>query len=174
MGSSVPGACLLDWRRQAGLTRRRTPGGKSLSPPVLFDNLDELRAQYEATLSEYRAKRTHVVNALIMLSFFGGLALALLVTHVGPAANRLGQPALAADGRGNGLLRRRHGRVERAQPHEARRSHGRRVRSLPAAPDAESRGKPRPSRPAPRTCRPTASCEAWPRSSARRRAMRKN
>ena len=39
-----------------------------------------MRAQYEATLSEYRDKRTHVVNALIMLSFFGGLALALLVT----------------------------------------------------------------------------------------------
>ena len=56
------------------------PREKALSPPVLFDNLDELRAQYEATLSEYRAKRTHVVNALIMLSFFGGLALALLVT----------------------------------------------------------------------------------------------
>ena len=47
---------------------------------MLFDNLGELRAQYEATLSEYRAKRTQVVNALIMLSFFGGLALALLVT----------------------------------------------------------------------------------------------
>jgi hypothetical protein len=53
---------------------------KALSPPLLFDNLNELRAQYEATLSEYRAKRTHVVNALIMLSFFGGLALALLVS----------------------------------------------------------------------------------------------
>lgn len=50
------------------------------SPFVLFDNLNELQARYEATLSEYRAKRTHVVNALIMLSFFGGLALALLVT----------------------------------------------------------------------------------------------
>jgi hypothetical protein len=53
---------------------------KDLSPPLLFDNLGELRARYEATLSDYRAKRTQVVNALIMLSFFGGLALALLVT----------------------------------------------------------------------------------------------
>ena len=53
---------------------------RPIAPPLLFDNLSELRAQYEATLSEYRAKRTHVVNALIMLSFFGGLALALLVT----------------------------------------------------------------------------------------------
>jgi len=59
---------------------KRFPEEMALSPLVLFDNLNELRAQYEATLSEYRAKRTHVVNALIMLSFFGGLALALLVT----------------------------------------------------------------------------------------------
>jgi hypothetical protein len=48
--------------------------------PELLDNLNELRSQYEARLSEYRAHRTRVVNALIMLSFFGGLALALLVT----------------------------------------------------------------------------------------------
>ena len=59
---------------------KRSQVEKDPPPPLLFDNLSELRAQYEATLSEYRAKRTHVVNALIMLSFFGGLALALLVT----------------------------------------------------------------------------------------------
>ena len=62
------------------MTPSDAAGGKSPVAPLLFDNLGELRAQYEATLSEYRAKRTHVVNALIMLSFFGGLALALLVT----------------------------------------------------------------------------------------------
>jgi len=59
---------------------KRFPNEMPPSPFVLFDNLNELQAEYEATLSEYRAKRTHVVNALIMLSFFGGLALALLVT----------------------------------------------------------------------------------------------
>jgi hypothetical protein len=59
---------------------RLPPRESGLSPPVLFDNVDELRTQYEAALSEYRAQRTYVVNALIMLSFFGGLALALLVT----------------------------------------------------------------------------------------------
>jgi hypothetical protein len=48
--------------------------------PVIVDNLNELRDQYEATLSEYRAQRTQVINALVMLSFFGGLGLALLVT----------------------------------------------------------------------------------------------
>ncbi len=86
-GTRILPATLLD----LALGCQRPPAGKqgdakgareekALSPPLLFDNLDELRAQYEATLSEYRAKRTHVVNALIMLSFFGGLALALLVT----------------------------------------------------------------------------------------------
>ena len=59
---------------------RHTQEQEAFSPPLLFDNLGELRAQYQATLNEYRAKRTHVVNALIMLGFFGGLALALLVT----------------------------------------------------------------------------------------------
>jgi hypothetical protein len=66
---------------------KATPGTIDSSQPekelpslIIFDNLDELRAQYEAALREYRVHRTNVVNALIMLSFFGGLALALLVT----------------------------------------------------------------------------------------------
>jgi hypothetical protein len=59
---------------------KRSQKVEALASPVLFDNLSDLRQQYEATLSDYRAKRTYVVNALIMLSFFGGLALALLVT----------------------------------------------------------------------------------------------
>ena len=49
-------------------------------PPILFDNLVALRAKYEENLSEYRLTRTRVLNTLIVLSFFGGLALALLVT----------------------------------------------------------------------------------------------
>ena len=59
---------------------KRSQEGTALASPVLFDNLSDLRQQYDATLSDYRAKRTYVVNAMIMLSFFGGLALALLVT----------------------------------------------------------------------------------------------
>jgi hypothetical protein len=54
------------------------PSGQAA--PVILDNLDELRKQYDAMLGDYRAQRTHLLNALIMLSFFGGLALALLVT----------------------------------------------------------------------------------------------
>ena len=59
-----------------------------------------MRAEYEATLSDYRSKRTHTVNALIMLSFFGGLALALLVTMLGLLqivwGSRLWLPTLVA------------------------------------------------------------------------------
>jgi hypothetical protein len=58
----------------------RAQAERDRPPLVLFDNLGDLQAQYEAALSEYRAQRTQAVNALIMLSFFGGLALALLVT----------------------------------------------------------------------------------------------
>jgi hypothetical protein len=50
------------------------------SAPAMFDNLGDLRAKYEESLSEYRAKHTRAINALITLSFLGGLALALLVT----------------------------------------------------------------------------------------------
>ena len=78
-GSPVP-AALID----LALGCQGEAGRAKLEPEpsrlVLFDNLGELQAQYEATLSEYRAQRTQVVNALIMLSFFGGLALALFVT----------------------------------------------------------------------------------------------
>ena len=52
-------------------------------PPAMFDNLSDLRSKYQENLSEYRTKRTWALNALIMLSFFGGLGLALLVTMLG-------------------------------------------------------------------------------------------
>lgn len=51
--------------------------------PIVVDTLPELHSQYEDSLSEYRDKRTRTVNALVMLCFFGGLGLALLVTMLG-------------------------------------------------------------------------------------------
>jgi hypothetical protein len=59
---------------------RLESGEGAVSPPAVFDNLSDLRSTYEESLTEYRNKRTWVLNTLIMLSFFGGLALALLVT----------------------------------------------------------------------------------------------
>lgn len=63
-----------------GGRRRPAVVDEAATLPTVIDNLGELRQRYEAALGEYRAQRTRVVNALIMLSFFGGLALALLVT----------------------------------------------------------------------------------------------
>ena len=94
-GTRNASAALLDLA--LGCQRLRQEG-----PPPFFlsDNLQELRAEYEATLSDYRSKRTHAVNALIMLSFFGGLGLALLVTMLGLLrivwGSRLWLPTLVA------------------------------------------------------------------------------
>jgi hypothetical protein len=68
--------------------------------PLVYDNLDEVRSQYEAALSDYRVLRSQAVNSLVMLSFFGGFALALLVTMLILLrivwGGRLWMPALGA------------------------------------------------------------------------------
>jgi len=55
------------------------PGG----PPVVFDNLDEIRSKYQTGLAEYQQDRTRALKTLSSLSFFGGLALVLLVAMMG-------------------------------------------------------------------------------------------
>jgi hypothetical protein len=69
-------------------------------PPAVLDNLDQLQAKYEENLAEYRAKRTRPLDALITLSFFGGLGLVLGITILGLlkglAGARLWVPALLA------------------------------------------------------------------------------
>jgi hypothetical protein len=49
------------------------------APPLMFDNLTRLRAEYEKTLTDYQETRTRAL-ALVVLCFFGGLGLLLLVT----------------------------------------------------------------------------------------------
>ena len=57
------------------------PGRRDLpAPPLMLDNLGDLRASYEEDIAQYRAKRTWTLNTLVTLSFFGGLGLTLLVT----------------------------------------------------------------------------------------------
>jgi hypothetical protein len=69
-------------------------------PPAVLDNLDQLQAKYEENLAEYRAKRTRPLDALITLSFLGGLGLLLGITILGLlkglAGARLWVPALLA------------------------------------------------------------------------------
>ena len=143
---------------------QHTAEEKDSSPPVLFDNLDELRTQYEATLSEYRAKRTHVVNALIMLSFFGGLGLALLVTMLALLrivwGSRLWLPTVVAMVCCV-VVTAVSNEPSRMKPVEATA-----VGFAPCLPrpDAEPKEQDRASRRSPSPCRPAASCEVWPRS----------
>jgi hypothetical protein len=54
-----------------------------MTPPIMFDNLNDLRARYEDRLAAYRAQQTQPINALITLCFFGGLALLLSVVLLG-------------------------------------------------------------------------------------------
>ena len=64
-------------------------GGRRLAdkalpqPPALFDNLKQLRSNYDQSLAEYREHRTWVLNTLTTVSFFGGLGLVLLVAMLG-------------------------------------------------------------------------------------------
>ena len=131
--------------------------------------------QYEAALSEYRAKRTHAVNALIMLSFFGGLALALLVTMLALLRRTVsGRPALAADRGGPGLLRLSSRPFRRAHRMKAVEAAAVGFAPCPPRPNAEPKDKAAGSRPLRRRSRPTPSCGALPRNSAGRKAMEKN
>jgi len=52
-------------------------------PPVMFDNLREIRDKFKESLATYRADRTKVLNTLTTVSFFGGLGLMLLVAMLG-------------------------------------------------------------------------------------------
>ncbi len=52
-------------------------------PPVVFDNLEPLRQEYQQALEKYRRDRTHALNTLTTLSFFGGLGLVLAVAMLG-------------------------------------------------------------------------------------------
>ncbi len=73
-------ASAIDTEEQlARLVATVGPGG----PPLVFDNLGELRTQYDDSLAEYEAQRSRALDTLITVSFFGGLGLVLLVAMLG-------------------------------------------------------------------------------------------
>lgn len=51
-------------------------------PPFVADNLGSIQAKYKKSLDSYRADRTRALNALIAVSLFGGVALAILVAMI--------------------------------------------------------------------------------------------
>jgi hypothetical protein len=56
---------------------------ETLNPPLMFDNLGEIRSNYEKCLANYQADRTKALNTLTTASFFCGLGLVLLVAMLG-------------------------------------------------------------------------------------------
>ena len=54
-----------------------------LVPPAMFDNINQLRSDYQKSLTGYQADRTRTLSTLTTASFFGGLGLVLLVAMLG-------------------------------------------------------------------------------------------
>ena len=49
----------------------------------MYDNIEQIRANYKKCLADYQADRTRALNTLTAASFFGGLGLVLLVAMLG-------------------------------------------------------------------------------------------
>ena len=52
-------------------------------PPLMCDNIEQIRANYRKCVADYQADRTRALNTLTAASFFGGLGLVLLVAMLG-------------------------------------------------------------------------------------------
>lgn len=57
--------------------------GDPVGPPAMFDNIHQIRSNYEKSMADYQAVRTNALNTLTTASFFGGLGLMLLVAMLG-------------------------------------------------------------------------------------------
>jgi alpha-2-macroglobulin-like protein len=51
--------------------------------PFLYDNISQIRSNYDQCIADYQADRTQALNTLTTASFFGGLGLVLLVAMLG-------------------------------------------------------------------------------------------
>ncbi len=84
------------WRRFVGPSRLAAAGRErdieklanlavvgAGQPPLMYDNIEQLRANYKKCLADYQADRTRALNTLTAASFFGGLGLVLLVAMLG-------------------------------------------------------------------------------------------
>jgi hypothetical protein len=79
--------CLSDNPKDVGalelLLGTSMPADQRNQPPTMFDNLRQIRANYQENLADYRADRTESLNTLTTASFFGGLGLVMLVAMLG-------------------------------------------------------------------------------------------
>ncbi len=66
-----------------GTQAGRPTGSAASEPPLVFDNLNQIRSRYEQDLAKYRVGQTNVLNTVTIAGFFAGLGLALLVAMLG-------------------------------------------------------------------------------------------
>jgi len=59
------------------------PPAAAEQPPLMSDNLTQIRSNYEKSLADYQADRTKALSTLTTASFFGGLGLLVLVAMLG-------------------------------------------------------------------------------------------
>ena len=76
--AKTPAAVALDL-----LLGVQTPSAAAERPPLMSDNLAQIRTNYEKSLADYQADRTKALSTLTTASFFGGLGLVLLVAMLG-------------------------------------------------------------------------------------------
>jgi hypothetical protein len=72
------GSVALDW-----LLAVQPLASNAMMPPLMFDNLNQIRSNYEKSMTDYQAGRTKTLNTLTTASFYGGLGLLLLVAMLG-------------------------------------------------------------------------------------------
>ncbi len=61
-------------------TERLLALGAASKPPLMFDNLGEINEKYKEAVAAFQGDRTHELNAMTIVSFFGGAALLLFAT----------------------------------------------------------------------------------------------
>ncbi len=81
IGKTLPQ--LADEGRDVEPLERLAALGGETRPPAMFDNLGVIRKRFIESYSEYQSERTRLLTTMVTLSFFGGLALLLLVTLLG-------------------------------------------------------------------------------------------
>ncbi len=69
-------------REDKELLRLAAMGGPG-NPPAVFDNLKQIQSSYQESLADFQAEWQRGTDALVTLSFFGALALVLLMAMLG-------------------------------------------------------------------------------------------
>ena len=66
-----------------GMQTARSADSATTEPPLLFDNLSQIRSHYEEDVAEYRGGQTDLLSTITIAGLFSGLGLILLLAMLG-------------------------------------------------------------------------------------------